>query len=67
MAKANEKRYGLFISAVGIGDGTRTVRSFFEEMNTAYPQSEGWEVVERHVTPQSDSRYLVVYHLEAAG
>lgn len=64
MASKKSIEYGIFISVIGLGEGTMSPNQYFEEMENYYPQKDGWKVVDRSVTAQTDSRYLSVYHLE---
>lgn len=65
MAKKEQKiEYGLKAAPIGVGEGTISKEQFFQSLEAEYPSAEGWEVWHTDVTPATDSRYLVVYHLK---
>lgn len=66
MAKGNAQKveYGVVIAPVGLGEGVISKKDFFARIESEYPSNDGWKVVDRHVTAQTDSRYLMSYHLE---
>jgi hypothetical protein len=64
MAKKSVIEYGVKIAPVGLGEGVISKAEYFKALETEYPSADGWVVVDRHVTAQTDMRYLIAYHLE---
>jgi hypothetical protein len=65
MAKANKTEYGVLIAPIGTvdSDTSMTKKSFFARLETEYPSTEGWEVIERSVTPNGTT-VIMAYHVQ---
>ena len=58
--------YGMVIGNIAAidSDNTISLQTFWNAMETKYPQAEGWVVVDRTMTPNTGQVFTVAYHLE---
>ena len=68
MTKGKSIEYGMVIGNIAAidSDSTISLKTFLATLESKYPQSQGWKVVDRTMAANNGQIFTIAYHLEKA-